>query len=91
MLIARFVPEVQLTLTPDIAPLVDISTLHDPQSLLDPAAAQAFSDVALGAIRIGLAGALHWVFSATAVVALFGLAGSVVWRELPMRHGRRPD
>ena len=91
LLIARFVPEVQLALTPDLAPLVDISTLRDPQSLLDPSAAPVFSDVALGAIRIGLAGALHWVFSASAVVALFGLAGSVVWRELPMRHGRRRE
>jgi EmrB/QacA subfamily drug resistance transporter len=88
LLIARFLPEVQLALTPDVAPLVDISTLRDPQSLLDPAAAQAFSDAALAAIRIGLAGALHWVFGSAAVIALMGLVGSLMWRELPMRHGR---
>jgi len=89
LLIMRFLPEVQLALTPDVAPLIDISSLRDPQSLLDPAAAHAFSEAALVVVRAGLAGALHWVFGGAALVALIGLVGSVAWRELPMRHARR--
>jgi hypothetical protein len=77
--------------------------VRDPQALLNPAAAlalregvaQAFpgspetADLVLGAIRSGLAGALHWVFAAGALMMLVGLVGSLVWREVPMRRSAR--
>jgi len=77
--------------------------LRDPQALLNPAAAEALrasvsqafpgapdvADLVLGAIRTGLAGALHWVFAAGALMMLIGLVGSAVWREIPVR--RRPS
>jgi hypothetical protein len=105
LLILRFVPEVHASLPPDIAVAVDGplgASLRDPQSLLDPAAAEslrltvvglfpespAVADTVLGAIRDGLAGALHWVFGAAALISLTGLAGSIVWREIPMRMSR---
>ena len=51
---------------------------------LDPSA----PDVVLAAIRIGLADSIHWVFAAAALVALGGVIGSVIWREVPMRRSR---
>ena len=42
------------------------------------------------AIRDALAGALHWVFAAGALVSLTGLIGSLVWHEVPMRRSSRP-
>jgi EmrB/QacA subfamily drug resistance transporter len=74
--------------------------VRDPQALLNPAAAlalregvaQAFpgapemADLVLAAIRSGLGGALQWVFAAGAATMLVGLVGSLVWREVPMRH-----
>jgi Major Facilitator Superfamily len=103
LLIARFVPEVRGLLPPELGGFVDGpggAGLRDPQSLLNPAAAEALraavsstfpsppqtAEVVLNAVRGGLAGALHWVFAAAAVVSLFGLLGSVVWREIPMRR-----
>jgi hypothetical protein len=85
------------------------ASVRDPQSLLDPASAEmlrtsvaaAFpsspevADAVLAAIREGLSGALHWVFVGAALVALLGLVGSIVWREIPMRRShtlqRRED
>jgi len=64
---------------------LDPAALRDPLALLDSSAAPA---VQL-AIRAALAGALHWVFGAAAVISLFGLAGSLVWREIPMRRSSR--
>lgn len=76
------------------------SSIRDPQSLLSPAAAESLRlavaaafpispeapEVVLNAIRLGLSGALHWVFLGAALVGLCGLVGSVVWREIPMRR-----
>ncbi len=82
LLILRFIPEVHVALPPDALATLDPAALRDPLALLDSSAAPA---VQL-AIRAALAGALHWVFGAAAVISLFGLAGSLVWREIPMRH-----
>jgi EmrB/QacA subfamily drug resistance transporter len=78
--------------------------LRDPQSLLNPSAAstlraeldQAFpdapatADLVLTAIRGSLGSALHLVFLISALLMLAGLIGSVLWREVPMRHRRSP-
>jgi EmrB/QacA subfamily drug resistance transporter len=78
--------------------------LRDPQSLLNPAAAatmraqldQAFpdapatADLMLAAIRASLASALDLVFLICAGLMMAGLIGSVLWREVPMRHRRSP-
>jgi EmrB/QacA subfamily drug resistance transporter len=78
-------------------------SIRDPQSLLNPTAAAAMreavaaafpangnaADIVQTAIRQGLAGSLHWVFGAAALVALVGLFGSVIWREVPMRPRSR--
>jgi EmrB/QacA subfamily drug resistance transporter len=77
---------------------------RDPQSLLNPAAAltlrsqlgQAFpdapgtADLVLAAIRGSLDSALHLVFLICALLMAGGLIGSLVWREVPMRHRRSP-
>jgi hypothetical protein len=78
------------------------AAVRDPQALLNPSAAEALraglaqafpdapgaADLVLGAIRIGLAGALHWVFAAGALVMLGGLIGSLLWTELPIGRER---
>jgi EmrB/QacA subfamily drug resistance transporter len=75
------------------------ASVRDPQSVLNPAASAALreqltatfpaiSDVAdqvLAAIQDSLAAALHEVFLIGAVVMVFGLIGSLVWHEVPMR------
>lgn len=77
---------------------------RDPQSLLNPAAAstmraqldQAFpnapgtADLVLTAIRESLGSALHVVFLICALLMIAGLIGSLLWREVPMRHRRSP-
>ncbi|MBV9543991.1 MAG: MFS transporter [Chloroflexi bacterium] len=105
LLILRFLPSVDAALPPDLAAWLDGpagASIRDPQSLLDPSAAESLrvavgaafpqapdaADTVLAAIRVGLSGALHWVFLAGASVALMGLVGSLVWREIPMRGSR---
>lgn len=85
LLILRFVPEVQTALPPGAA--VDLLAIRDPLAVIETLPP---SDALLPAIRTGLAGALHWVFGAAAVVAFIGLVGSVVWREIPMRRSSSP-
>jgi MFS family permease len=104
LLIARFVPEVHAALPPDVGFVLagpSGGILRDPQALLDSAAAEALrasvlsrvaepatADLVLEAIRTGLAGALHWVFAAAALVSVVGLVGSLLWRDIPMRRAR---
>jgi EmrB/QacA subfamily drug resistance transporter len=78
------------------------AAIRDPQVLLNPRAAetlrasvaQAFpgtageADLVLAAVRVGLAGALQWVFAAGALVMVGGLVASLVWREVPIRRGK---
>ena len=79
------------------------ASIRDPQSLLNSTAAESMrdavaaafpvdgqaADIVQSAIRLGLADSIHWVFGAAALVALSGLIGSVVWREVPMRRSAR--
>lgn len=76
------------------------SGFRDPQSVLNPSTSDllreqvglAFptapetADLVLNAIRDSLGSALHLVFVVCACVMLFGLVGSLVWREIPMRR-----
>jgi len=78
--------------------------LRDPQTLLNPEATAALreqlsvafpnatdlADEVLRAIQASLGSALHLVFLIGAGVMLFGLVGSLVWREIPMRRMSRP-
>jgi EmrB/QacA subfamily drug resistance transporter len=115
LLIARFVPEVHAALPADVSAVllggdgVSAAALRDPQSLLNPAAAEdlrasiaaalasapgtfpnapATAERVLEAIRTGLAVALQWVFGSAALVSLIGLAGSLIWRDIPLHRGR---
>ncbi len=79
-----------------------LESIRDPQALLNPGAAVALResigrafpdspenvDLIFGAIRGGLAGALHWVFLAAALVLLAALVASLFMREIPLR-GRK--
>jgi hypothetical protein len=109
LLILRFLPSVEAGLPGSIGPWLEGpggASIRDPQSLLNPSAADAVrqsvssafpqdpaaADVVLTAIRIGLADSIHWVFAAAALVALCGVIGSLIWREVPMaghRHTSR--
>ena len=105
LLILRFLPSVQAAVPVEVSSWLDGpdgGSIRDPQSLLNPSAADAMReavrsafpldpsapDAVLAAIRVGLADSIHWVFAAAALVALAGLIGSVIWREVPMRHSR---
>ena len=105
LLILRFMPSVQAALPGDLGAWLEGpggDGIRDPQSLLNPSAADgvrqavgiAFpldptaADVLLAGIRLGLADAIHWVFAGAAIVALGGLIGSVIWREVPMPRRR---
>jgi MFS family permease len=107
LLISRFLPSVQASLPADIASWLEGpggASIRDPQSLLNPSAAEAVRlavtsafpadpvapDAVLSAIRFGLAESINWVFAAAALVSLGGLLGSLLWREIPMRRGSRP-
>jgi MFS family permease len=97
LLIARFLPEVSNALPAELAGLLNGSSslpLRDPQALLDPAAADALralvptgagGELLLTAVRTGLAGALHWVFGAAALVAFVGFVSSLIWRDASIR------
>jgi EmrB/QacA subfamily drug resistance transporter len=106
ILILRFIPEVRAALPASVDGWLDgpgASLTRDPQSLLNPAAAETLqssvaqsfpgapqtAELVLSGVRLGLAGALHWVFGAAALMMVGGLLGSIVWREVPMRRGRR--
>jgi EmrB/QacA subfamily drug resistance transporter len=79
------------------------TSVRDPQSALDPQASAALreqltaafpaisgvADQVLASIQDSLAAALHEVFFIGAVVMVFGLIGSIVWREIPMRMASR--
>jgi EmrB/QacA subfamily drug resistance transporter len=81
-----------------------LEMIRDPQALLNPSSAaalrssigKAFPDspdaVALvfDAIRAGLAGSLHWVFLAAALVLLSALLAALFLRELPLRGRGSP-
>ncbi len=74
--------------------------VRDPQSLLNPEATEALreqlalafptlpnvADQVLLSIQDSLAAALHEVFFIGAMVMVVGLIGSILWREIPMRH-----
>src|SRR5262249_50035461 len=89
ILILRFLPEVQSALPANVGAWLagpDGESIRDPQSLLNPSAAEALrasvdrafpqgpgtSDLVLEAIRFGLAGALHSVFLIAAAIMLLG-------------------
>ncbi len=106
LLILRFLPSVQAALPADVGEWLNGpagASIRDPQSLLNPTAAESMrdavaaafpasgsaADMVQSAIRLGLADSIHWVFGAAALVALCGLVGSVIWREVPMRARSR--
>jgi EmrB/QacA subfamily drug resistance transporter len=108
LLILRFVPEVESALPIDLTAWLSGpagASIRDPQSLLNPSAAEALrlsvtqafptvpnaADAVLSAIRQGLTNALHWVFLASAGVTLAGLIGSLIWRDVPMRRSSRSE
>jgi MFS family permease len=84
---------------------VGIEAIRDPQALLNPAAAtilrdslgQTFIDVPEAveiiflAIRAGLAGSLHWVFLAAALVLASALVAALFMREIPLRGRGSPS
>lgn len=74
----------QILLNPQIADM-----LRQQATALGPQGAEAF-DALLGAIRIGLVGALHDVFMLGAVLGLCGLIIVLFLKELPLRKSYAP-
>jgi len=80
-----------------------VALTQSPQALVDPVAAESLrialaeampgssevTDVVFDALRAGLAGSLHWVFLAAALVFASGLVATLFLREVPIVGMRR--
>ena len=90
-------------LPPQVAslPPAVVAQVQNPQALLNPQAADAIRavlvqlpqgaqmyDALIGAIRVALASSLHYVFLASACIAVLGVINALFMHEMPLRSAR---